>query len=186
LRKERARLVKRRDFIRDTAWVTALAGAGHVAYGQTASVPTSLPGAQTELIDTHVYVSRWPFRRLPGGETHQLAAQRQRYGVTAAWAGSFDALLHRDVGAVNIRLAEECASRKEVRLVPFGAINPTLPDWEDDLRRSAEIHHMPGIRLHPDFHGYTLADSRFARLVDLATRRRLVIQVALGMDDPRI
>ena len=45
---------------------------------------------------------------------------------------------------------------------------------------------MPGIRLHPDFHGYKLDDPRFERLLDLATQRGLVIQIGLGMEDTRL
>jgi predicted TIM-barrel fold metal-dependent hydrolase len=44
---------------------------------------------------------------------------------------------------------------------------------------------MTGIRLHPDFHGYTLEDPRFQRLMDLATSRGLIVQIGLGMEDPR-
>jgi predicted TIM-barrel fold metal-dependent hydrolase len=138
------------------------------------------------LIDTHVYVSRWPFRRVPGDETPELVKQLRQRGVTSAWVGSFDALLHRDIGAVNARLAQECGEQREIQLVPFGAVNPTLPDWEEDLRRCDQVHHMSGIRLHPDFHGYKLDDGRFERLLDLATQRGLIVQIGLGMEDPRL
>jgi hypothetical protein len=115
-----------------------------------------------------------------------LVKRLKEYGVSSAWVGSFDALLHQDIGAVNARLAAECALQSEIRLLPFGAVNPTLPDWEEDVRRCHELHRMPGIRLHPDFHGYTLKDPRFEQLLDLATRRRLIVQIGLGMEDPRL
>ena len=137
------------------------------------------------LIDSHVYLSRWPYRRLPLDKTPKLVALLKYYGVESAWTGSFDALLHRDIVSVNNRLAEECAAGGGGILVPFGAVNPTLPDWEEDVRRCHEVHNMPGIRLHPDFHGYLLDDPRFGRLMELATARGLIVQIALGMEDPR-
>lgn len=137
------------------------------------------------MIDVNVSLSRWPFRRLPGDDPDVLARKLHSLGVSEAWAGSFDALLHRDLGAVNARLVKDCGQRGEVLFRPFGAVNPSLPDWREDLRRCDEEHRTPGIRLHPDFHGYTFGHSEFDELLQEATRRNLVVQIALMMEDPR-
>ena len=137
------------------------------------------------LIDTNVYLSRWPTRRLPADETPQLALRLKSHGVTTAWSGSFEALLHKDVGGVNARLAAECAEQDGGLLIPIGTVNPTLPDWEEDLRRCAAVHKMFGIRLHPNYHGYLLDDPRFAKLLELAAASQLLVQIAMRMEDPR-
>ena len=136
-------------------------------------------------IDTNAYLGRWAFRRLPCDETPRLLERLDRHGVTQAWVGSLEGVFHRDLAGVNARLADECRQHAG-RLVPFGSVSPKLPDWQEDVRRCADQWRMPGLRLHPNYHGYTLADQVFAELLGAAEQRGLIVQLVVRMDDPRV
>lgn len=135
------------------------------------------------IIDTNVSLFQWPFRRLPLDNSVSLVKKLHALGIAEAWAGSFEGVLQRDIAGVNARLAGEC--RKHRMLTPVGSVNPTLPGWQDDLRRCIEEHGMRGIRLHPNYHGYTLDAPAFTRLLELATEAGRFVQIAVSMEDTR-
>ncbi len=136
------------------------------------------------MIDVNVNLSRWPFRRLPDDETPRLMEKLRASGITEAWAGSFEGLLHQDVAGVNARLTAECRASGGL-LRPVGTIHPLLPDWGDDMRRCVEQHGMHAIRLNPNYHGYRLDDPVCDELFDSADEYQLVVQIAFKMEDVR-
>src|ERR1019366_8319067 len=119
-------------------------GWGHPRYNDRAAL---FAGSQRSalMIDANVSLFRWPFRRLAGDDPAELVARLRNKGVSQARAGSYEALMMRDVSGVNARLAGACLQHGPDFLVPFGVVNPREPDWKEDLRRCHELHKMPGI-----------------------------------------
>jgi predicted TIM-barrel fold metal-dependent hydrolase len=171
----------RRDFLAGTgAGVTSVALTSVVNGG---AVEAGSP-RPWKMVDTNISLFQWPFRRLPADTTPGMLRQMDSLAVDSAWAGSFEALLHRDIRGVNLRLSTECG-RSGGKLLPMGAVNPLLPDWEDDIRHCHEDLKMPGLRLHPNYHGYDLTDPLFERLLRLAADRGLSVQLAGMMEEVR-
>lgn len=138
------------------------------------------------IIDTNVHLFDWPFRRLKYAQTNLLLAKLKKHRITQAWAGTFQALLHKNLDAANARLVDECRRHGDGFFVPIGSVNPVWPDWEEDLRRCHEVHGMRGIRLYPSFHNYRLDRPEFERLLELATRRGLLVQIVVDLEDERV
>jgi hypothetical protein len=178
----------RRTFLKATVLPAALTipsgPAGRPAEG--ASPPPDEPAAGPDIVDSNVHLFHWPFRPLKYDRTEELVRKLRRHRIVRAWAGSFEAVLHKQLDAANRRLAEECREHGDGLLIPFGSVNPAWPDWEEDLRRCHEQYRMPGIRLFPAYHGYGLDHPELLRLLDNAAGRGLVVQIAIRLEDERV
>jgi len=178
----------RRSFVRASLVPAALA----IPDGQArrsargAESPPEAAAAGPEIIDSNVHLFRWPFRRLKYDRTEALVRKLRRHRIVQAWAGSFEAVFHKQLDGANRRLADECRGRGDGLLVPIGSVNPVWPDWEEDLRRCHEPYRMPGIRLYPAYHGYRLDHPELLRLLGAAARRGLLVQIAIRMEDERV
>src|SRR5213592_3905357 len=157
--------------------------AAQTAAGSAAVATSSrAPG----IIDTNVNLFSWPFRALKYCDTKALVAKLRKHRVVEAWAGSFEALLSKDMNGVNTRLADECRAQGPGFLIPFGSVNLAWPDWEEDVRRCHEVHKMAGLRIYPGYQPFDLDHPAMESLVKMTAERGLVLQVVFGMEDPRV
>ncbi|MCA9051017.1 MAG: hypothetical protein KDA89_19915, partial [Planctomycetaceae bacterium] len=150
----------------------------------TTTAPPELQRLPDGIVDTNVSLFHWPFHRLPLDSTEKLAAKLQSLGVSEAWAGSFEGVLHRDMASVNRRLADECRRFPQL-FRPVGTINPLLPDWHRDLRQCVEEYRMFAVRLYPNYHGYPLSDPSLVTLLREASQSGLLVQIAASLEDTR-
>jgi uncharacterized protein len=181
--------LNRRDFLKTSALSIAAISASVEAKLHAQNVGANSPPSNSSgigLVDTNVHLFEWPFRRLKYARTAALAEKLRHHGVQQAWAGTFEGIFFKDLSAANARLAEECRREGNGMFVAIGSVNPMWPDWSDDVRRCHEVHRMPGIRLLPGYHGYALDHPEFAKLLRLATERGLLVQISLGLEDPRV
>jgi uncharacterized protein len=182
--------IDRRSFLKSSllsAAAVSFAGrqplaAQTAAGGAAVATSSQAPG----IIDTNVNLYSWPFRALKYRDTKALVAKLKKHRVIEAWAGSFEALLSKDMNGVNARLAAECLEYGPGFLIPFGGVNLAWPDWQEDVRRCHEVHKMPGIRIYPGYQPFDLDHPGMESLVKMTSERGLVLQVVFGMEDPRV
>ena len=180
--------IDRRSFVKASLIPAALpivAALSRASAEGAEPAPAAVP-AGPDIIDSNVHLFEWPFRKLKYARTDTLAAKLRKHRITQAWAGSFEAVLHKQLDAVNRRLAEECRAHSDGLFVPIGSVNPAWPDWEVDLGRCHEQYRMPGLRLYPAYHGYALDHLEFVRLLSLAAKRGMLVQIAMRMEDERV
>lgn len=175
--------INRRQFCGTTflsaAAVAALPG---VSLGATS---VDQQAANPQIIDTNVNLGTWPFRHLKYAEPESLAAKLKKHRVKQAWAGSFDALFHKNIDSVNARLTEDCKKEKNGFFLPFGTVNLAWPDWQEDLRRCHEVYKMKGVRIYPAYQTFDLTDEAFPLLLAETAKRGMILQIVGDMDDAR-
>lgn len=180
--------INRRKFIAHSLQTTAaLAVSGPFLAAADYRVPATTSGGDAPgIIDTNVNLFEWPFRTLKyGTSTPSLIEKLQQHRIVQAWAGSFEALFAKNIDLVNSRLAETCKKEGKGMLIPFGTVNPSWPDWEEDLRRCHEVHRMPGIRIYPIYQMIDLGDPLFVKLLHAVTERGMILQIVGDMEDSR-
>jgi hypothetical protein len=182
------RTTDRRSFVKASLISPAIPIAAMLAQRSAQTAEPARAGSSTapDITDSNVHLFEWPFRKLKYAQTEALIAKLRMHRITQAWAGSFEAVLHKQLDAINRRLAEECRTRGDGMLIPFGSVNPVGPDWEEDLRRCHEQYRMPGVRLYPAYHGYRLEHPEFARMVSVAAKRGMLVQIAMRLEDERV
>ncbi len=166
---------------------------GSLLAGAAVSLPVAGPTARAAesstasgIVDTNVNLFEWPFRKLKYSGTESLVAKLKKHRIVEAWAGSFEALFHKNIAGVNERLANECRTHGKGFFQPFGAINLAWADWEEDVRRCHEVLKMRGVRIYPGYQPFDLTHPDLKRLVAVTRERGLLLQIVFGMEDTRV
>ncbi len=177
--------INRRDFCTAAIGSAFVAGSGRLSASPLPATPDNEAQKAPFIIDTNVSLGQWPFRHLKYQGAGALGDKLKKHRIKQAWAGSFDALFHKNIDAVNAALAKECAAYGRNFFLPFGTVNLAWPDWEEDLRRCHEVYKMKGIRIYPSYQTFDLTHPDFGKFFEQVAKRKLVLQVVGDMDDSR-
>lgn len=113
----------------------------------------------------------------------RLARECEKWGVAECWCGSFDALLDADPVPLSLRAKEAASVPSDIDVRWFGTVNPVVlrPEALWLLKEAG----FSGVRLYPPAHGYGLDAGVFWRLLELARRTGMLVQIVCRLEDPR-
>ncbi len=134
-------------------------------------------------IDALTFIGPWPFRRLKIRSADELVKELDRLGLDKALVSNYQGVFYKDSLIAAEELMEEIHPYRE-RLIPVPSLNPSIYGWEADL---VDIVNMgvPGIRLIPGYHGYTLEDKLLSNFLQLVKENNLFLQVLARIEDER-
>ncbi len=140
------------------------------------------------IIDMSAFIGRWPFAPLGYESADDLLRLMDRAGVDMSVVTSLNSVFYYDAEIGNREVGEACRRHAD-RLIPFAVINPNLPRWREHLAACVEEYHIRGIRLHPDFHKYSLLPDAWApeiaEVMAAAAERGLPVFIQTSLLDMR-
>lgn len=135
------------------------------------------------IIDANAWLGKWPFGEQEPDTSRELMAHQASIGINLTSVASIDAVFYVDPGPANARLYREV--RDHPTLEPVAVINPTIPNWRNELDQWAEHPNCRQIRLVPSYHQYTLDDPRLEALLDACAEAEMRVSIAVRLEDER-
>ena len=139
------------------------------------------------LIDSNAYIGHWPFSQRKFSTCETLLERMDRFGVSLSLVSNLNGIFYKNTQPANEELHAQINSDNKFRdrLIPFAVINPIYSGWKNDVEICAEEMGMKGIRLYPQYHGYSLTDPACIELVETARHRGLPVALSLRVVDSR-
>lgn len=136
-----------------------------------------------QAIDVAAWVGTYPFRHLQHCSVVDLRRQMEKSAIGWVIVSHFNCLFNEDSPAAYLRAVEEVGEVAGLELWPV--INPSRPSQLSNFDRCLDIEPARGLRLLPNYHGYSLADPCVGELVEWAVSRGMIIQVFQQIADVR-
>ncbi|MEG2570374.1 MAG: hypothetical protein RSA70_02970 [Clostridia bacterium] len=129
-------------------------------------------------IDTGAYLGHWPFRKVVNNTAATLAPIALKNDITHMIVASINALFYKDTMEGNLELLEDVKSYNgPLEYIPFAVINPTYPEWENDMKKCINELGFKGVELAPAYHKYPLAGAEGVAAFKLAGELGVPVRV---------
>jgi len=136
------------------------------------------------IVDLNVLLGRWPFFSHKYETVDGVLGLMDRAGIDVAVLSSLNSVFYYDCETGNHEVGRACAQHPD-RLLPLAVLNPNLLDWPSHLHQCVEEYGIRGIKLHPDYHKYSLLGPGAAQVMDEARRLGLPVTIQTSLLDLR-
>ena len=133
------------------------------------------------MIDINVSYGTWPFHATGFQRIDDLDEHLKTCGITTALVSHIGAVWNPDVDGYNQTLIRDCSDKPG--LIPIPVVNPA---WPVPLNKANNLENVPGVRIYPSYHGYSLNDPAMDALVDYMLSRDLVLFIQMRLEDERM
>ena len=136
------------------------------------------------ILDMHVLLGRWPFAPLQYDTVEGVLELMDRAGIDKAVVTSLNSVFYYDCEIGNREVGRACAQHPD-RFIPFAVLNPHLLLWKEHLQECLQAYGVKGVKLHPDYHKYSLLDDGAAEIMAETQRLDLPVWIQTSIQDMR-
>jgi predicted TIM-barrel fold metal-dependent hydrolase len=137
-----------------------------------------------KVIDANVLLGRWPFMPLEYDTIDGVLTLMDRAGIDRALVTSLNSVFYLDYKIGNRETGDACKQHPD-RFVPLAVVNPNFPHWQEHLQQCLEEYGARGVKLHPDYHKYSLLEPKAAEVMAAAAGRSIPVYVQTSLWDLR-
>lgn len=134
------------------------------------------------MTDFNCYIGDWPFARLKYRTFSELKAQHEKNGIASGWVSSIHSVFYNDPYQSEKELSEAIKGSGYKHIV---TANPMLSACTLTLERCIKEFKVCGIRLHPGYHGYSIASDVVEPIIEIAKKYDLPVFITSRMQDER-
>jgi len=136
------------------------------------------------IVDINVLLGRWPFMPLKYEDAEGIITLMDRAGIDKAVVTSLNSVFYYDYEVGNREVGEACRQHPD-RFIPFAVINPNFLNWKDHLQECVDKYEVKGIKLHADYHKFSLLAEETSRVMEETRKLKLPVYIQTSLLDMR-
>jgi len=133
--------------------------------------------------DVNCLLGHWPFRKIYKNTFEDLKRVHRNNGISYGYVSSINSIFYNDPFEGEEELHEVIKGSDYKHIL---TVNPTLPNYTDDIKNAINLFDIKGVRIYPGIHGYKL-DSRYVtNLCGFLRNLGLPLFLTMRLEDERL